>query len=259
MTRTRPIEEHIHWKRNGLTLRASVHRVRAAHGPWVVFAHGFTGHRLGPDYLFVTLARALAHAGVSSLRFDFTGSGESDGRFCDMTLSTMEADLLSAIKIVRREYSPRSVVLLGHSLGGAVCALVALRAKAAGLALFAPVGDPAGILARRKDTVIAAGLNARGFYENGPHEMSLAFVDDLKSKNPVVALDGYTGPLIVFQGECDASITPQESGRYTAWAQSSGVNAQYHLVKGNDHNFLTVAGTDFLCSTLCSWMKERAR
>ena len=42
--------------------------------------------------MFVKCSRALAQVGVASLRFDFYGSGESDGEFRQMTLRGEIAD-----------------------------------------------------------------------------------------------------------------------------------------------------------------------
>ena len=44
----------------------------------VVFLGAGILHRVGPNRMHVTLARALAAAGLPGLRFDFSGIGESD-------------------------------------------------------------------------------------------------------------------------------------------------------------------------------------
>jgi len=251
--------QFLSFKNRGLTLRASVHCARRRGGTWVVVSHGFTGHRLGPDYLYVKIARHLQALGISTLRFDFSGMGESDGRFPDMNVSSMRSDLLCAARLVRRTHAPGRLLFLGHSLGGAVAALAAAMAKADGLVLLAPVARPAGMLDRRKDTVLAAGRNRRGFYENGPHEMSLSFVDDLKRCDPLSALSGFAGRMIVFQGEADKSITIDESRLYIEKATSGGLDASYHVLAGNDHNFTTVAGVEYLCTTIGAWAREFAR
>ena len=43
----------------------------------VVTLHGWGGYRIGPHRMIVKLCRALADAGISSLRFDFRGRGDS--------------------------------------------------------------------------------------------------------------------------------------------------------------------------------------
>lgn len=85
----------------------------------VIMAHGFTGHKMESGRLFVQCARALAAAGISALRFDFMGSGDSTGEFHQMTPNTEIADLHRVIDWARRR-GYRRIGILGLSCGGAV-------------------------------------------------------------------------------------------------------------------------------------------
>jgi len=85
----------------------------------VVMAHGYSGTKVEAGRLFVQTARALAEAGLSALRFDFWGSGDSDGSFYDVSANTEIADLHTVLDWVKRAgYS--EIGVLGLSLGGAV-------------------------------------------------------------------------------------------------------------------------------------------
>jgi pimeloyl-ACP methyl ester carboxylesterase len=253
----KPRFRFVEWNNRGKTLRGSLLFTRQKGASWVVFSHGFTGHRLGPGYLFVRLSRALAEAGISSLRFDFAGAGESDGRFQDMTISSMESDLFSAVRLVRKRFAPSAVLLLGHSLGGMIAALCCAQVKPEGLILLSPVADPHGIIRHRK-TILESGPNAEGLYENGPHEMALAFLDGLKSIDPVAAVaDHCTGNLLLMQGDRDESIAVGESARYVHEALKAGIETRYHILRNADHNFSSVSHFKTICSTVTSWAKER--
>lgn len=48
--------------------------------PFVLFANVGLNHRVGPNRIWVDLARRLARAGFSSLRFDLSGRGDSEAR-----------------------------------------------------------------------------------------------------------------------------------------------------------------------------------
>jgi len=54
--------------------------------PAVLMLHGFKGTRIENHFLFVKLARGLAMGGYFVMRFDFRGSGESEGEFRDISI-----------------------------------------------------------------------------------------------------------------------------------------------------------------------------
>ena len=47
--------------------------------PIVMICHGFTGDKIGMNQMNVKLAVKLEDAGYASVRFDYLGSGDSDG------------------------------------------------------------------------------------------------------------------------------------------------------------------------------------
>jgi len=238
----------------GLTIRGSLHHLPGT--PLVLFFHGFTGHRMGPGYLFVKLSRALADAGFSSLRFDFTGSGESEGAFSNMNTATMMQDVSSVISAVRETVGEQPLVFCGHSFGGMIAARCAGIYDVPGLILIAPVGNPTGLIRRRK-ALLDAGPNPSGYYENGPHEMSISFLDSLKGFDPVTeCMAHFRGSLLLFQGDRDPSIAIDESRRYVDAAREASLPVGYHLIEGSDHNFSRVSDVATVITTVTTWIKE---
>lgn len=237
---------------NDQIVRGSLH-IAKANSPWIIFCHGFTNQRMGPAYLFVKMARALADNGISSLRFDFRGSGESDGLFANMNVQTMKNDLLCVIKNLNENYNPSSVCLLGHSFGGIIAALCS--AMVHGVILLSPVANPQKLLYAHKK-IIDGGPNDQGYFEYGPHEMNLSFADHLHV-DPVNSLcNNLKGPLLVIQGDADSSIPVQESAVYITEAAQIGIDTEYHVFKGADHNYTRVCDVKSLCSTVINWAKE---
>ena len=80
----------------------------------VVIGHGVTGNKDRPA--LIALAEGLADAGISVLRFSFSGNGESEGAFTDSTITKEVAGLGSIIDVL----SEYKVCYVGHSMGGAV-------------------------------------------------------------------------------------------------------------------------------------------
>jgi len=112
--------------------------------PAVLMLHGFTGNRMESHFLFVKMARRLAAAGYTAMRFDFRGSGESQGNFWEMTVPGEIDDARAALAWLRQHpaVDPERVILLGLSMGGAVAASVAGEdSDIVGLILWSAVAD----------------------------------------------------------------------------------------------------------------------
>ncbi|MCP6726839.1 MAG: alpha/beta fold hydrolase [Patescibacteria group bacterium] len=100
--------------------------------PLVVFCHGWTGNHLGTwNSFFNQAAKGLVKEGFAVLRFDFRGSGDSDGIFEKQTTSSMLSDLNVVInQTVKKEGIDRNrVALIGHSQGAYIALLHAAKDK----------------------------------------------------------------------------------------------------------------------------------
>ena len=102
---------------------------REGEAPGVVMLHGFTGNKIENHRLFVLAARDLCDLGFVVLRFDFRGSGDSDGDFEDMTIPGEISDAEKALTflIEQRWVDREAVGILGLSMGGRVAAILASR------------------------------------------------------------------------------------------------------------------------------------
>ncbi|NND03988.1 MAG: OsmC family protein [Acidimicrobiia bacterium] len=65
------------------------------------------------------ITETLAAHGIATLRFDFTGLGESEGDFAATNFTTNVQDFVAATRFLRDNYGAPEIVI-GHSLGGAV-------------------------------------------------------------------------------------------------------------------------------------------
>ena len=73
----------------------------------VILCHGFTGNKSSP--VLHTLAHGLKDAFLC-LRFDFSGNGESEGKFEDSNYSKETSDLLCAIQFMKKNRLQKSCV-----------------------------------------------------------------------------------------------------------------------------------------------------
>ena len=96
-------------------------------GPGTRDENGF-GHKL-----FLVLADALNRRGIAVLRYDKRGVGESGGDLATATIPDLAADAEAAMAFLksRPEIAPDHIGLIGHSEGGAIAPMIAVRNAAA--------------------------------------------------------------------------------------------------------------------------------
>ena len=189
-------------------------RKGAEEAPTLVWFSGYGSDMLG------TKAEALDEFsrdnGLTMLRFDYTGHGESDGAFRDGTISRWLADALQAIA----HAAPRRIIIIGSSMGGwlALLAVQELKRKGGapvveGLLLLAPAPDftsdliePGLTDAQCKALADDGYFEEHSIYGPEPTIYTAALLDDGR-RNRV--LDGIieTGcPVHIIQGKQDPDV-----------------------------------------------------
>lgn len=122
-------EQFLFFLNEGERLAGMLHLPDKLPAPAIILCHGFTGNRVESHRLFVHAARTLCKEGFIAFRFDFRGSGESEGLFQSTTISREISDLKAALNTLsqRREVISDRIGVIGLSLGGAVALLTASR------------------------------------------------------------------------------------------------------------------------------------
>ena len=105
-----------------------------------------------------SLAKALAKAGIASIRFDFDGHGKSEGRMQDMTIEKEIADAMAIWEYAKSRPYVTRIGILGHSQGGVIASMTAGRLAAAG----GPV--PAGVVLLAPGSVIKQACQGGKFF-----------------------------------------------------------------------------------------------
>ena len=252
-----PIPHELVWIEgpNGY-LAASFHAALVAEPrPAVLMCHGFTGHRIEAHTLFVQAARAFAASGICALRFDFTGSGESEGAFAEMTVETEIADALAALEYLanRPEVDHQRIAVLGLSLGGAVAACVAGRSpRVSTLVLWAAVAD----LSRLAQRFVGESAPPRlpdGTYDIGGIAVGEKFVQSLEDVHPLEEVAGFEGPVLIVHGSQDQSVPPSHARQYK---ETLGQRADVHIIDSADHVFSSVRWQNEAIETTVAFLQE---
>lgn len=125
---------------------------------FAIFAHSFIGTK--DIFAARSISRNLAGLGIATLRFDFTGLGQSGGAFEHTTFSSDVADIIRAACYLDKHYEAPSL-LIGHSLGGA--AALAAAGEIDSIKAIVTIGapsDPAHVahhFQNKKDTICKEG------------------------------------------------------------------------------------------------------
>lgn len=104
---------------------------------YAIFAHCFTcGKNVSAAR---RIAQSVAQAGIATLRFDFTGLGDSEGEFAATNFSSNLKDIEAAHAFMSENFAPPTL-LIGHSLGGS--AVLASGLNISGIEAIVTVGAP---------------------------------------------------------------------------------------------------------------------
>ena len=243
----------------GKLLRGMIHRPAGANArskaPAVIFFHGFTGDRMESHWIFIKCARALAREGIASLRFDFYGSGESEGEFIEATLQGEIADARSAVRFMQRQETidAARLGLCGLSLGGCVASCVAQAAKAKALVLWSPVAHPA-ILQTLSEKLGKPSANHPDGFEYDAREISSRFLKDAAKVDPLSAVRRFSKPTLIIHPGKDESVPLSHAEDFL---QASGAKIKEKvIIPGADHTFASVAWESEVIGRTVGWFRS---
>ncbi|WP_080832846.1 alpha/beta hydrolase [Cohnella massiliensis] len=177
--------------------------------PLIIINHGFVGSRIGVDRLFVLAARQFAEQGNLVIRFDFAGCGESDGVYGEHGLDSMIEQTRTVLNygLSLDIVDPLRVTLLGHSLGGAVALLTAVREKRVkSLVLWSAVGYPFNDITRIVGRKIYEEAVTRGSADYLGYTLKPDFFDALMKHQPFQETQKFTGDVLLVHGTGDDVI-----------------------------------------------------
>ncbi|MFD1675490.1 alpha/beta hydrolase family protein [Alicyclobacillus fodiniaquatilis] len=225
---------------DGLTLRGMEHIPDGAEQkpmPAVVLFHGYTGTKLEPHRIFLKISRALEARGIASFRFDFAGSGESDGNFEEMTASGEIRDAKAILAMVKADARIQTdgVSLLGLSMGGFVAGITAgdLPDDVHRLVLLASAGNFREIVQfRMQQTELAPD---QLYFDESGNLVGRQLYEDVLGIDGFARAKPFQGDVLLIHGTNDEAVPYQVSLKYRD--EVYGERATVHLIEGADHTF----------------------
>lgn len=203
------------------------YRLRGGAAPTLVFLPGYASDMAGAKAL--ALDGFAAERGLALLRFDHSGTGESDGRFVDGTLERWLDEALLLVDAL----TDGPLVVIGSSMGGWLALYLALRRPERVRALVGIAAAPDftqwGFSAADRTELERAGRLERG----GSQVTTAAFWRSgqaLRLLDAPIAIDC---PVRLVHGELDGDVPLEVAQRLLGRLRSADV--QLKILKGGGH------------------------
>lgn len=211
-------------------LRGFLHTVKSK--TLMILYHGFTGNKCDHHFMFHTLSKACNDVDVDVVRFDFIGSGDSDGTFSEMRIQEEIAQAECIFNHYANNYD--EIILFGFSLGGVIASKVAAKHadSVSKLVLLSPAINFKMIL---KEMLKNASKVENGYDLNG-----LMIADDLIKEvdayDFVESISDFKNPVKIIHGDRDQFIPVYETIRYENYYQK----LERVVIEGADHCYTSI-------------------
>lgn len=257
------IREAVTLENNGEKIFGILHRPidQLEPVPAVVICPGFAGNKCGKFRLFVTLAQELVKLGIAVLRFDYRGSGDSEGEFHDMTIERKISDVVKCLDYLSKDskINPNRLGLLGRSLGGVIAILTARNFPIKSLVLWAPVfkSDPWRELWESYHHHSHLNITKQDLLSSLPSDIpNLQFLKQFFELNIQAELNHLKHvPLLHIQGELDRIVKIEHAEEYKK-VRNGIDNSRFILLPKSDHDFSNRLEQQIAIQETCQWYQQ---
>lgn len=236
---------------NSYTLRGFYTEPDCQSKQLIVFLHGHTGHKNETGNLFKQISNISVKNGYSTLRYDYFGSGDSDGCFYQQNFNTVLDDARAMIEDGYILNGNKPIILLGFSMGGAAALRMSVEKsdKIAKLVLLAPAQAMKEHLTyafSHNDIIDDKFIDLGGYYE------SIDFLKSFQTIDLLENIEQFSKPVLVCQGSADLAVEPKGSKKVATLYP----NAKYFLIEGATHGFSRVVYRKKLIDEIIKFMEE---
>lgn len=201
----------------------------------------------------VALSRRLAQRGILSLRFDFSYTGESSGKFEDITYSGEVQDLAAAFDFVQR-FAVEKIGILGSSMGGTVALLFAAHEKrVAALATIAAPLRPQKISENILTPSDVEQWRREGFLYYHGRRINVSLLTDVEGLDVPSAVKKIACPVLILHGDRDDTVPVEEAhelyGRLTA-------PKRLVILSGADHRLSEPSHLERAIEEVLNWFSQ---
>lgn len=225
----------------------------------VVICHGLIGSRVGVDRLFVKTSNLLTEKGYLVLRFDYKGCGESSGEYGSNRLSDLIEQTEAIIQFAYEELPIKELILLGHSLGGAVALLTAINdIRVSRLIQWAAVGNPAYDIKRIFGAERLNELAEREIVDFNGYSFYQTYFESLAEYHPLETCHSFSGDVLLAHGSADQDIPYHYMNEYkNNYLQRQKGTVKTLLIENGKHTFSSASQFNELISGTIQWLERK--
>lgn len=237
---------------DGVVLSARLEKADtlAEGGPIALFAHCFTCSK---DVLAASrIAKSLTKQGISVLRFDFTGLGNSDGDFANTDFSSNLDDLQAAYDFLEQEYRAPEL-LIGHSLGGAAALAAAPTLEALkGVVCIGSPSDPKHVVHQFDEKIDEIRETGCAVVDLGgrPFTIKKQFIDDLDAHNQEHKIAKLGCALLIFHSPIDDVVSIKNAQEIYQQAKHP---KSFVSLDGADHLLTKPEDASYVAEVIAAW------
>ncbi|MGH6912633.1 MAG: alpha/beta hydrolase [Geminicoccales bacterium] len=218
--------------------RLAYHRV-PGRSPGVLFCGGYTSDMTGTKA--AAIERWCRAEGRACVRFDYSGHGQSDGRFEDGTIGAWAEDARAIVDRI----APGPQIVVGSSMGGWIMLLVALARPERVHALVGIAAAPdftEDLLLAQATDAQRRDLARQGFWMQSsaygePYPVTAKLIEEGRRQLLLRAPIPITCPVHLLHGQRDPDVPWRTALRLAERLQSEDVTVE--LIKAGDHRLST--------------------
>ncbi|MGR4000756.1 MAG: alpha/beta fold hydrolase [Alphaproteobacteria bacterium] len=215
-----------------------------------VYAHCFT---CGKDIAASrNISRGLAARGITTLRFDFAGIGESHGDFATSGFTNNCEDVLAANAYLQQRNLTTNL-LIGHSLGGSAALSAASHTKKiSGVVTIGSPAEPAHAL--RLFESVREEIEWRGQSEikigGKVFNINSDFLNDFESQCSKATVSSLNCDLLVMHSPQDNTVNIKNAATLMEWAQHP---KSFVSLDNFNHLLSDPNEADYVAEIISSW------
>lgn len=222
--------------------------------PAVIICHGFG--KTKSERKFVDLSRALAKKRMASLRFDFSGQGDSEGDFQKLSIEGQVKDLEAAYNTLcqNKKIDKARIAVLGHSLGALIAVLFQVKCKKAKTLILVSLAlHQRGLVQKWYTKEQIALWKKQGYLDIPKGRVGLQYLKEAQSRDWSKIATQIIVPTLILHGRDDKDV----SWRYAKdlFTILSGKKKKLEIVPLAEHQFEGFEAKNKLIKICSQWLK----